>query len=246
MINVILVDDEPIALQHLANLIGKHTPQLSIQGMASSVEKGIGLIREMKPEIVFLDIELAGHNSFELLEKVQEFEFEKIFVTAHEKFGIQAIKHNASDYILKPIDKEELIEAIEKVSARVYAKRLTTNRPQYEVQSTLHNDRISLPTIDGLIFVDIHKIMYCESEGRYTRFYLAGDDRKILISKNIGEYEVLLPHRLFVRIHNHYIVNLKYVDKYVKGRGGYVVISNGTTLEVSARKKEGFIGRIEG
>jgi two-component system, LytTR family, response regulator len=246
MIHTILIDDEPIALKHLTAIISKNCPQLNIKATASSVEEGIELIKQMRPDLVFLDIELSGHNSFELLQQIPNLSFEKIFVTAYDQFGIQAIKYGASDYILKPIDKAEFIEAVEKVATKIYAKRVEANRHHSIDQATPHSNRLSLPTIDGLIFIDIPKIMYCESEGRYTRFYVAESNKKILVSKNIGEYEALLPPQNFVRIHSHYIVNLAYVERYVKGRGGYVVLTDGKMLEVSARKKDDFLSKLEG
>jgi two-component system LytT family response regulator len=245
MINTILIDDEPLALKHLASLIGKYCQQLSVQATADSVTEGLNQLNHFKPELVFLDIELAGSNSFELLHQVNSLSFEKIFVTAYDNFGIQAIKHDASDYVLKPIDKTELIDAVVKAEKKIYTKRMLAQQQAMDQRGSTPNNRIALPTIDGLLFIDMNKILYCESEGRYTRFYMAENEKKILISKNIGEYEMLLPQKTFVRIHNHYIVNLSYVEKYVKGRGGYVVLTNGKMLEVSVRKKDDFFGSIE-
>jgi two-component system LytT family response regulator len=244
MISTILIDDEPLALKHLASLIGKHCPQLNVQATARSVAEGIEQLNCFKPELVFLDVELAGSNSFELLNKVNVLDFEKIFVTAYDQFGIQAIKHDASDYVLKPINKTELFDAIAKAEKKIYAKRMLAQQHTMDKRETINN-RIALPTMDGLLFIDVNKILYCESEGRYTRFHMAEHEKKILISKNIGEYELLLPQKTFVRIHSHYIVNLSYIEKYVKGRGGYVVLTNGKMLEVSVRKKDDFFGSIE-
>lgn len=245
MISTILIDDEPLALKNLASLISKYCPQLNVQATAVSLSEGLEQLNCFKPELVFLDIELAGNNSFELLSQADSLDFEKIFVTAYNQFGIQAIKHDASDYVLKPINKTELFDAIAKAEKKIYAKRMLVRQHATDNPVPIQNNRIALPTIDGLLFIDVNKILYCESEGRYTRFYMAENEKKILISKNIGEYEILLPQKTFVRIHSHYIVNLNYVEKYVKGRGGYVILTNGKTLEVSARKKDDFFGSIE-
>ncbi len=246
MIRTILIEDEPIALKHLTALLLKHCPQILIVATAATIEEAKLELLSHHPELVLLDIELSGHNSFELLEQVNNLDFEKIFVTAHEQFGIQAIKHRATDYILKPIDKLDLTEAVERAASKIYAKRMLANQKQIIEFNLNYTHRLSLPAQDGLIFVDIQKIMYCESEGRYTRFYLANQEKKILVSKNIGEYEILLPKHIFIRIHSHYIVNLSYVEKYVKGRGGHVVLTNGTQLDVSVRKKDDFLGIVEG
>lgn len=240
MIQVILIDDEPFALKNLQALLGKYCPQLTVAATAASVADGLEKIQALKPDLVFLDIELSGQSSFELLDQLAAPDFEKIFVTAHSHFGIQAVKHDASDYILKPIDRAELIDAVEKAERKIYARRMLR-----EQQGYIKNNRIALPTLEGLLFVDLGRILYCASEGRYTRFYLASPEKKIIVSKNIGEYELILPAARFVRIHSHYIVNLDYVERYLKGRGGSVVLSNGTELEVSARKKDHFLGNFE-
>lgn len=240
MITTVLIDDEPIALKHLAALIAKYAPDLDIKAAVSSVEEAVDTILLIKPELVFLDIELAGENSFDILEQTKALHFEKIFVTAHSEFGVQAIKKNASGYVLKPIDKIELIEAIEKASTKIY--KAANRHHSGNAESNSGSNRLGLPTLEGLIFVDIHKILYCEADGRYTRFYFA--DKKILVSKNIGEYEVLLPTQTFVRIHNHYLVNINCIEQYIKGRGGYVIMSNGASLEVSARKRDAFLEQL--
>jgi two-component system LytT family response regulator len=241
MIKTILVDDEPIALDHLSSLVTKYCTQLEICGKASTVEDALEHIYTIRPELVLLDIELAGENSFDLLNRAKNRQFEVIFVTAHEQFGIAAIKHDATDYILKPLDKSELVNAVEKAAEKIYKKRNSSGTPQL----SHHSSRLALPAADGLLFVDTSKIICCESEGRYTWFYLADNDRKILVSKNLGEYEALLPSQLFVRIHHHSIVNISYIEKYVKGRGGHVIMKNGKTLEVSARKKEHLFEKLE-
>lgn len=245
MIKTLLVDDEPIALKHLEAIIGKHAPDLSIVAKACSVTETLEKIKLHKPDLVFLDIELAGERSFDILAQNSPRNFEVIFVTAHDQFGIQAVKNDASDYILKPINKMELIKAIEKVS-----KKIEHNKQSNPITTTMVEtvkprlNRLALPTMEGLLFVDVSHIMYCESEGRYTCFYTSNDDKKIMVSKNLGEYETILPPDVFVRIHHHTLVNMNYVDKYVKGRGGYVVLKNGQTLPVSSRKKDGFFDKL--
>lgn len=245
MIKTILVDDEPIAIKHLAAIIGKCAPQLTIVATAHSVQDALKKITLLQPELVFLDIELAGEKSFDILHAAKQRTFELIFVTAYDQFGIQAVKHEAIDYILKPINKPELIAAIEKASKKIYHRRAAatpSNHPGESVKNTL--GRLALPTMEGLLFVDTANIMYCESEGRYTRFYMAEEPKELLVSKNLGEYEALLPSGIFIRIHHHSIVNINYVHKYVKGRGGYVVLKNGKTIPVSSRKKDDFFDKL--
>ena len=245
MIRTLLVDDEPLALKHLTAIIGKQAPELEIVATATSVTEALEKIKLCNPDLVFLDIELSGETSFEILSALKYRHFEIIFITAHDQFGIQAVKQDATDYILKPINKTELIKAIEKVSKKIEDKKLRSpvETPSFETtKNTL--SRLALPTLEGLLFVDISNLMYCESEGRYTRFYMADENKKILVSKNLGEYESLLPANTFIRIHHHTLVNINFVDKYIKGRGGYVVLKNGQTLAVSSRKKDTFFDKL--
>jgi two-component system, LytTR family, response regulator len=240
MIKTIIIDDEPLALKHLASLITKYAPDIEIKAALASVDEAVEAILVIKPDLIFLDIELAGENSFDILEQTKSLNYEKIFVTAHSEFGVQAIKQDATGYVLKPIDKIELIEAIEKACSKI--KRNVNHNKSPALETNQNNSRLGLPTLEGLIFVDINQILYCEADGRYTRFYFA--DKKILVSKNIGEYEALLPEQNFSRIHNHYLVNINYVERYIKGRGGYVIMSNGESLDVSARKKDSFLEQL--
>lgn len=245
MIRTLLVDDEPLALKHLAAIIDKQAPELEIVATAGSVTEALEKIKLCNPDLVFLDIELSGETSFEILNGMKHRRFEIIFITAYDQFGIQAVKQDATDYILKPINKTELIGAIEKVSKKIAEKRLRVHSetPSFEPAKNLLS-RLALPTMEGLLFVDISNLMYCESEGRYTRFFMADENKKILVSKNLGEYEILLPANTFIRIHHHTIVNINFVDKYIKGRGGYVVLKNGQTLAVSSRKKDTFFDKL--
>jgi len=245
MITALLVDDEPIALKRLASIITKSCPQVKILDNAKSVREAIEQIRRLKPELVFLDIELAGSSSFEILDDMEQRNFELIFVTAYDDFGIRALKHEAIDYVLKPINRAELINAIEKATKKIYQKRGALQTPNNNGINKPQINRLALPTMEGLVFVDIDKIMYCESEGRYTRFFLAEDDKKILVSKNLGEYEASLSPNLFIRIHNSSLVNFSYIEKYVKGRGGYVILRNGKILPVSSRRKDDFFDKLE-
>jgi len=244
MIKTLLIDDEPIALKHLATIIEKYCPQLTILATAHSVADALKKITALSPELIFLDIELAGEKSFEILNKMKQRTFEVIFVTAYDQFGIQAVKQGAIDYILKPINKTELIHAIEKATDKINKMRAPENTSSRgEILKTIPG-RLTLPSMEGLLLVDTANIMYCESEGRYTRFFLTEGKKEILVSKNLGEYELLLPRSIFVRIHHHCIVNISFIHKYIKGRGGHVVLKNGKNLPVSSRKKDSFLDKL--
>ncbi len=243
MITTVLVDDEPLALKHLANLLEKNCPELSIVGQSASVTQAVEAIKRQAPDLVFLDIELAGEKSFDVFEKLKSADFEIIFVTAYSQFGIQALKHGATDYVLKPINKKELFDAVEKVVKKIQKRKSQLTGVTQE-NLTNSSGRLALPTLEGLLFVDVANIIYCESEGRYTRFHLADESKEILVSKNLGEYEAQLPSSTFIRIHHQSIVNIHYVHKYVKGRGGYVVLKNGKNITVSSRKKDEFFDKL--
>lgn len=245
MIKTILVDDEPLALKNLSLMLANYAAEIEIVAAVSNIDDAVEQICLHQPHLVFLDIELDGKNSFELLEQFPVHSFEVIFVTAYKDYGIRAIKEGALDYILKPINKVELFNAVQKINNRILKAKSMPN-----IGATIPENKtakISLPTTDGLMFVEISSIMYCESEGRYTRFYINTnqEQNKIIVSKNMGEYETILPAELFIRIHHHYIININYIVRYIKGSGGIVVMNNGAELPVSKRKKDDFFKKID-
>lgn len=234
-IKTLLVDDEPLALKNLASIIQNYITDIDIVASAKNEEDAMEKIITLKPDLVFLDIELGGSSGFDILKQYPNRDFEVIFVTAHNEFGIEAVKAHAFDYILKPINKSELLLSIDRVLKKISEKRnpVTTNTPF----------KLSLSTMEGILFVDPEEILYAESEGRYTRFHLQ-NKTKHLVSKNIGEFETILQSRGFIRIHHSYLVNIKHILKYIRGRGGYVILSNGAELEVSSRKKDNFLDSL--
>ncbi|MBL7766362.1 MAG: response regulator transcription factor [Chitinophagaceae bacterium] len=238
-IRTLLVDDEPISIKNLSGLIRQLCPDLEIIGTSNHAEDALEKIILLKPELVFLDIELGGMSGFDILNKVSNRNFEVIFVTAYKQFGIDAVKAHALDYILKPINKTELLLSIENTISVIEKKRLNQSTP-----SEKSNTRLSLPTMEGLIFVDLADILYIEADGRYSRFHLNNKTKQV-VSRNLGDYETQLAGKGFIRIHHQYIVNMNFIDKYIKGRGGYVILKNGDRLEVSIRKKDDFFDHFE-
>lgn len=239
-VKTILVDDEPISTKHLKAMLSKNCADIDIVATANNIDDALEKIYTLKPDLIFLDIELGGESGFDLLKKCTVKKFEVIFVTAHSQFGIDAVKAHALDYILKPINKVELLMAVENAMQIIQEKKLHIVKGNTEK----HHTRLSLPTMEGLLFIEITDIVFIESEGRYSRFHLS-NNTKLLVSKNLGEYEKELEQKGFARIHHSYIVNLSYVEKYIRGRGGYVILKNGQSLEVSSRKKEDFIGKLD-
>lgn len=242
----ILVDDEVNNLLFLAALIKEYCPQLDIAHTAENAFEGLQLISELKPQLVFMDIDMPGMTGFELLKKLEPLSFEVIFVTAYNQYAMEAFDYNAVAYITKPIVTQKLTAAVEKAIARIEKRKYTENIFSLleNVNHKNENDKIALPTMQGLQFIKLNEICFCESSGNYTNFHLT-DNSKIMVSRQLGEYEKLLPVDNFVRIHDQHIINLTCIKEYVKGSGGEVVLENGTRLHVACRRKDELLSRFE-
>ncbi|HCS19310.1 MAG TPA: DNA-binding response regulator [Bacteroidetes bacterium] len=242
-LKIAIVEDEKNSREGLKNLIMEFCPNTEVIGMASNIDEGLSLIRDKKPDLVLLDIEMQSATGFDLLEKVPEIHFDVIFTTAYEQYAIKAIKFSAMDYLLKPIDVKELIQAIE----RVQNKRMAGSASQ-QVRTLLENlrqepnkiNKITLSTSDGMVFLPVNEIIRCEAQGAYTQFNLK-NGKKILVSKNLKEYELLLHDYKFLRVHNSHLINLTEVSRYVKADGGYAVMNDGTNIPISNTRKDEFL-----
>ncbi len=245
MIKCIIVDDELKSRESLQILLSDFCEGIRVVALCQNVDEGINAIFKHHPEIVFLDIQMQRETGFDLLSKLPKIDFEIIFTTAFADYAVKAFKFSAIDYLLKPIDISELNAAIDKVKNKLnhdIADRLDqliqNLNPENEKIS-----RVALPTSNGLIFAKIQEIIYCEASSNYTQFYLTNGN-KYLVSKTLKEYEELLSEYNFYRIHNSYLINLESINEYVRGDGGYVIMSNKASLDVSKRKKEGFLKKI--
>jgi two-component system LytT family response regulator len=248
MIRTVVIEDEERSRLLLLELLHEHCRQINVVAGADSVKAGLETIIEQKPQLVFLDIELQSETSFEILEKLPEINFELIFTTAFDHYALKAIKFCAIDYLLKPIDLNELQVAIAKVEKRLNREYLNKNLEALldNIKSTSQNNhKIALPTLEGLLFVRVSDIIYCESEGPYTKFFLK-QPGKIVTSKHLKEYEDLLSEYNFFRIHKSYLVNLQEIQKYLRGEGGQLIMSNGAALNVSKQRKEEFMNIYSG
>lgn len=247
MYTAVIVEDELFSRELLKKLIDTYcSADIKVVGLASSVEEGIDAIEKYRPDIVFLDVELHTGTGFDILQHFPEPFFEVIFTTAYNHYAIKAIKFSAVDYLLKPIDANELQEAVKKLIEKrksgidtTALKSLITNlqKPADRAQT------ITLSTSDGLEFVPLNEIIHIEANGPYSTFFL-DDDRKIMVSKNLKEYEMLLKDHQFLRIHNSHIVNIKAVRRMIKTDGGYAIMSNGAQLIISPKKKDEFLQMI--
>ena len=239
----IIVDDELLVAKNLEILLGKYCPEVTVIGMAHSANDAEKLIRSLEPDLIFLDVEMPYGNGFDLLKRFTELRFGVIFVTAFDHYAIKAIKYSAIDYLLKPIDIDDLVAAVQKAQMQMKTKNLNQSLDMLLSnlsQPSAKPQMLSLPTMDGMMFVNIGDILYCKSEGNYTAFYLTNGQNP-LVTRQIGSYEELLPEPLFCRVHRQYIINVNKVSKYIKGRGGYVVMSDGKVIDVAARKKDDFL-----
>jgi two-component system, LytTR family, response regulator len=243
VIRAVVIEDEEFSRTMLLRLLHEHCRQINVIADADSVKTGLTAIAEQKPQLVFLDIELQSETAFEILEKLPEINFELIFTTAFDSYALKAIKFCAIDYLLKPIDLNELLIAVGKAEKRLNHQYLNQNLEALlnNLKSgSLNNHRIALPTLEGLLFVSVSDIIYCESSGPYTKFILKQTD-KILTSRHLKEYEDLLSGYNFFRIHKSYLVNVQEIKKYIRGEGGQLIMSNGAALSVSKRRKENFL-----
>lgn len=246
MIRTVIIEDEQKSREMLAAIIQKNCPELNVVALAKNVKEGVEVIEANKPELVFLDISMPDGSGFDLLEQVANQKFELIFATASDQHAIRAIKYSACDYLLKPIDIDELKAAVDKVVKKKNAIPNMENL-QFLIQHLKRSDenfqKITLPTGNAYEIVNIKDIVRCEADGSYTNFYLV-DKRKLMISAGLKHYEELLPESDFIRVHHHHLINMNHVVRFLKEDGGYAVMTDGSKIEISRRKKEAFMEKL--
>lgn len=241
----IIVDDEKHCREVLGHLLARYCPEVTI---LASCADGAQVLQELKhhtPDILFLDIEMPGMNGFELIEQCPGAAFEIIFTTAYNEYAIKAIKHSALDYLLKPIDKDELKSAVQR--AREQKSTHSSDRIN-DLLEVLHfkkpSKRFAAATMEGLIMVNADDILYCESDSAYCTLYFT-NGKTLLLSKTLKDVEEVLHYDEFCRIHHSYLINLNYVQKYIRGEGGEVIMNNGANLPVSRTRKQDFLNLLE-
>lgn len=240
---VIIIEDEIAPRQYLDNLLSINFNELQIVATADSVPAAVAAIAAHQPDIVFLDVELKLGTGFDVLAQTSNISFQTIFTTAFNRFAIDAFRHHAVDYLLKPLNPVHVIEATKRCIDNIEKNRNGIQLAQLLVKMQQSNEskpKMAIPSQDGIEFIEITDIIYCEAKGNYSDLWLQSG-KKITASRKLKELQEMLPEHLFFRTHNSYVVNIQYVDKYHKGRGGYLVLSTGISLPISTTRKEDFL-----
>ncbi len=243
-LRAIIVDDEELCRDTLRRHLDKHCPAIQIVAECGSVAESLDAIPANNPDLVFLDIMLPDGTGFEILERIEQLTFKVIFTSAHDEYAIRAIRFSALDYLLKPVCIDELVAAVEKVGQTSTPATAQTTQIRLLRENLGHTSdgdmQMALPTIDGFNFVTLSDIVSCEAKRNYTECVTCQGE-VLLVCRTLKEFEELLSDRGFFRIHHSHIINLKHLRKYVRGKGGYVVMSTGREFEVSVRRRESFI-----
>ena len=249
-LRALIVDDEFQSRNLLSKLLSGHHDQVHLVAQASNQEEAMISIRDCKPDLVFLDIMLNDGTGFDLLNNLENIPFEVVFTTAYDQYALKAFKFNAIDYLLKPIDPDELQAAILKARHKMETHLRTTPEQLENLYKTIKSPtslekKIAIPTSDGFLIQNLDDILYCQASGNYTQFCLANKTR-VLSSYTLKQYDEMLSEFNFFRAHKSFLINLKHVNQYRKGEGGVVIMSDGMEIEISRRNKEPFIRIFKG
>lgn len=242
-----MIDDELSSLQNLKQKLTEFCPDVEILASAQKPEEAILLIQQHKPDVIFLDIEMPRMNGFRMLDVIGQYDFEIIFTTAYNHYAVDAIRISAFDYLMKPVAIKDLQQAVE----RLVLHKEGRTKEKLEVlrgsltQSKSQDEKVAIPTSEGLEFIPIASIMHIESSSNYSRIFLI-DGKSLLVTKLLKEFEDLLTPYNFYRVHNSHLINLRYIKKYIRGEGGQVVMENGAIVDVARRKKEEFLKLLAG
>jgi len=238
--SAIIIDDEKNALDTIEILLNHQFNQISVCAKVKRIEEAVTAIESYRPDIVFLDIELKDGSGFEIAERTKDIPYQLIFTTAYPNFAINAFKVNATDYLLKPIDADEFNTAVQKALNQIDAeKENSANKGK-----VLENQRIELPTNDGIVYLSPDEIVRVEADSNYTRIYTT-DENVLMLSKTLKEIETKLKHENFVRVHKSHIINLLFLAKYIKGDGGMIILKSGEQIPVSRAKKDELVLKLK-
>jgi len=245
-LRTIIIDDEPPCVEALYLDLDRYCPEIEVVEQCIGSKQGLKAIKQHNPDLVFLDIEMPWMNGFELIEMIDDVNFDIVFTTAYDQFAVRAFKISAVDYLLKPIDKEDLIHSVQKILKK-QSKGFDEEHLKLLLQNVNNNNndaRIAFSTKEGLTFINVKDILYCEADGNYTTIFVK-NRKSLLLSKPIKEVQNLLQDMNFCRIHNSYLINLAEINRYVRGDGGYVIMSDDKNLSVSRTRKEDLLSKIQ-
>ncbi len=247
MIRAVIIDDEQHCIDRLSRLLETYCREsIQLTGSFLTLEKSIQGIRELKPEVIFLDVMLGKQTGFDLLEQLGSIPFAVIFTTSFDQYAVQAFRFSAIDYLLKPVDPDDLREAVAKLEEKISKDELSKKMDVlFHNLKTLQGSsrKISIPTSSGLTFVQVGDIIRCQSDVNYTIIYLK-NERKLTVARTLKEFEELLTDYNFYRIHNSHLINLAFIKSYNKGKGGTVIMTDQSEIEVATRRKESFLKKL--
>lgn len=241
-LQALIVEDEQTSREILKNYLSKYCPRVEVMGEASNVTDALQLIRKQEPDVLFLDVEMPFGNAFDLLDKVGKRDFEIIFTTAYDQYAIEALNAHASYYLLKPLDIDDLIKAVDFVIG-IREKEEALQERVLNTTNQSVSGKITIPLQDGFEVLEVEDILYCQADDNYTRIYLIQEKKK-LVSKTLKYFEEALSSMGFVRVHKSYLINVNEVVQYKKGKGGHVILSNGQSIQVSASKKANLLAKF--
>ncbi|PVW12844.1 LytR/AlgR family response regulator transcription factor [Marixanthomonas spongiae] len=245
MVKVMVIDDEQHCIDHVVELLASYKEEYVLVATAKTVADALKIAKEQRPDLVFLDVQIGPNTGFDFLEQVGPASFDVIFTTAYDRYALKAIKFSALDYLLKPIGTKEFATALERFKTHTtqhMAQRIAVLLQNMEHQNALK--KITVPTSEGYEFLEVDQILRCEADKNYTHIHLK-NGKKITVSKTLKTFEELLATEQFFRVHNSHLINLNEVKKYVKGKGGYVIMTNNHSIEVSTRRKEQFLEHLK-
>ncbi len=239
-LKAVIVDDELSGIEVLEYALKKHCPEIDVVHSFSSSTEAMNSIPDIMPDVLFVDVEMPQLNGFELVEKLAPLNIQVIFTTAYNEFALKAFRVSALDYLLKPVDVDELKAAVAKLKSLIKSDNHAMDALLEYIKSQKQINKISVSTDKGIHFIETSDVLYCLSTGPYTVFYLKVG-QEVVCSKSIGEYEKMLSDKGFYRIHNSSLINVEHLKRFVRTDGGYVEMSDGKTLAVSRRKKDEFL-----
>jgi two-component system, LytTR family, response regulator len=245
-LKTVVIDDEPDAVGFISTIIGEYCPELEVVATAGNIIAGETEINLKKPDLVFLDVEMPNGTGFDLLARFPEKDFEVVFITAFNHYAIKAIKFSAVDYILKPININDFIEAVKRV---IHKRKERSTQGSEALKALMENirtsppSRLAIPTSDGMEYLNPRDVIRIESDRSYSWFYIAGN-RKVLVSRHLKEFQELLGDRNFFRPHNSHLINLKYVKKFIRKDGGYIEMHDGSHIPISRGRKDLFLAQM--